>query len=82
MIANAAFLAAVTLFLLLAWLAGELGLPRAVQSLPVPPARLVHGRGGAHRVLQPVRPTTAWRGGYSFETRPQTPAPRPATGYV
>ena len=42
MIANVAFLAALTTFLAVAWLAGELSYPGAVQGRHLPPAR--HGR--------------------------------------
>ena len=47
MIANTAFLAAVTMFLIVAWLAGELSFLSAVQDRPVPPARHAARRGHA-----------------------------------
>ena len=55
MIANTAFLAALTLFLLVAWLAGELSFLTPVQGDPLPPARPVHPRGHAPRVPESLR---------------------------
>ena len=45
MIANTAFLAAVTTFLIVAWLAGELSYLSDVQDRPVPPAWHAAGSG-------------------------------------
>ena len=69
MIANAAFLAALTVFLLAAWLAGELTLPGA-RTRP----RCSAGTAGSSAASRSccsstcAPSTTAWRGGCSCAT--------------
>ena len=55
MIANTAFLAAVTTFLIVAWLAGELSYLSALQDRPVPPAWHAAGSGHGPDLPEPVR---------------------------
>ena len=60
MIANAALFAALTVFLVVGWLAGELSFLRALQGRPLSTAREVHLGATAAAVSEPVRaPITA-----------------------
>ena len=81
MIANAAFLAGLTVFLVAAWLAGELSFLAPYKATLFQAARLVHRRRRAGPVLQPVRPLLQ-RGALAVPPgcRSQTAAPRPAVG--
>ena len=83
MITNAAFLAALTVFLLAAWLAGELTLPGALQGALFRAARAGDRRRRAARVLQPVRRLLR-RGAVAVPARhrPQAAAPGPATRHA
>ena len=83
MIANAAFLAGVTVFLLAAWLAGELVFLAPYKATLFRQHGWFMGGVALVAVLQPVRPLLQ-RGAVAVPSglRPQTPAPRPPTGYV
>ena len=67
MIANSAFLAALTTFVIAAWLAARADLSRAVQGRDLPRLRSALGSGRCGAVSQPLwARTTWWPGGCSY----------------